>query len=611
MTYRRYFVAGVTILSGLLLIPATSDICSAQKPGAQDLPNRILVLDGSPVHDVGNLRVHATNVGFIGSLPGAVYPFSPAPSAEWPAHSRIEYLYGAGIWVGALVGGVPKVSTSLFEFEFRPAQQDPRDVVYYSAIGAANGHRRPSAEADDDGDGTLDEDPLDGFDNDLDGLVDEDFAAISDQMLVRRFRDDTPTASVVYPSHAPMHLDVREESYQFSHPDYDDFVGFTFLITNDGAETLTDVYVGVYADGDVGHRDTPNYYEDDATAFKDGLVVDHGVHGTQAYDFVYWYDVDGDAGQADGYCGFVMLDDVNVATYANFSCLTWCDPTNDFERYEAMSSGIIERDGTVPRDYRSLIAIGPFNEIAPGETIEVNFALVVTPRNDFANVTRAAEAYHGLWFDLDNNPATGIDGKEHQEHWYLPNENPVPIAITRFDARAIDARAVRIAWEILADEAIEGFEVLRATNGGTPRRLVPGLLAGSTREFVDESVTPGAYYEYVLLAHGASGSTFSSQRIGVDVPNVAMALGQNAPNPFTESTIIGIALPDRADIEVDVFDVAGRRVATLARGSRTGGEHELTWNGLDDAGNRVGAGVYFYRLKAGNETLTRKLVVMR
>ncbi len=613
MFNRRYPRIAVSFLAGLLLIPAATDVCSAQKRFPGDLPNRVLVLDGSPVHNVGNLRVHASNWGAIGSMPGAGQPFSNAPSAEWPAGSRVEYLFIAGLWVGGLINGVPSVTTAAFNTEFRPSSS-PLDVVYYSAFGASGGNRIPSANADDDNDGTLDEDFLDGFDNDLDGLVDEDFAGISDQMLARRFRDDDPSVFPIYPNHAPLHLAIVEESYQFSHADFDDFVGFTVKITNDGINTIEDVFVGLFADGDVGHRDIPDYWEDDATAFENDIVVDHGVHGTQAYDFTYWYDVDGDGGQAAGYCGIVMLDH-QAATYANFSGSASYedggDPTNDFERYELMSSQTIERDPTVPRDHRALVAIGPFETIAPGQTIEVNFALVVTPRDDFTNVERAATAYHGLWFDLDDNPATGVDGKEHQEHWYLPNDNPLPIAITNFDARVVDTRAVRIAWKTVADEAIEGFELLRATAGATLRSIMPGLLSPNTHEFVDVNVTPGERYEYVLVAHAVSGTTFQSQRAGVSVPNVAMSLRQNAPNPFAESTTIGIALPERSDVEVSIFDVSGKLVATITRGEREGGEHAFLWDGRDDAGRRVGAGVYFYRLKSGGETLTRKLVLMR
>ncbi|HEX5133714.1 MAG TPA: hypothetical protein VFX92_14665, partial [Candidatus Krumholzibacteria bacterium] len=425
-------IVGATARNVAPVFPVSKDGQGAQ---------RVFVLDGSPVQDVGNLWVHAPNWGLIGSMPTANYPFSNAPSAQWPGGTAIEYLFVAGLWVGGIVNGVPSVSTAAYQWEFRPSS-DPRDIVYESAFGNAGGNRVPSANADDDMDGMTNEDAQDGYDNDADGQIDEDYAAISDQMLSRIFRDDDPAQ--IYPDHRPLHLAVREESYQFSHFDYDDFVGFTFWITNDGDQTIENAYVSMFADGDVGNRNSPNYWNDDAAAYQADIPVDLGAQGVQTYDFAYWYDVDGDAGQAPGYCGIVILDhstdptgatapvSVGAVTYASFAGNATYedggDPTNDFERYELLSSQTIEGNSTVPSDLRTVIAVGPFAAIEPGETISFSCALVVTPRDDFTNVQRAAQAYNGLWFDLDNNPNTGVYGKEHQEHWYLPNNNPVPVA---------------------------------------------------------------------------------------------------------------------------------------------------------------------------------------
>ncbi len=612
------------------LIPISIGIVSAQtltKPKPGDLPHRILVLDGSPVHNVGELWSHASNWGQLGSMPGSGLPFSTAPSAEWPGGSKVEYLWVAGPWVGALINGVPAVSTAAYQTEFRPSSS-PLDIVYYSQFGAPGGKRIPSPNADDDGDGSLDEDVLDGFDNDLDGSIDEDYAAISDQMLSRRFRDDDPSVIPIYPDHVAQHLAIHSESYQFDDDDFDDFVGFTLTIKNDGDETLEDVYLGVFADGDVGHRDTPGYWGDDGTAFLNDLIVDHGPHGLKTYDFAYWYDFNADFGQAPGFCGIVVLDhpvdptgvdaptDVRIVTFQRFagnaSYEDGGDPTNDFERYELMSSEAFDPNADVNQDYRTLLAVGPFAEIAPGETIKFSFALVVTPRNDFVNVERAAVAFHGQWFDLDNDPQTGIDGKEHQEHWYLPTDNPVPIAFTHFAASVVDISTVSIEWQTNADEGIAGYELYRVAGADTePKQLTTGLIAGEQRQYLDKSVTPGVHYAYFLVAHGTSGSQYRSQAVDVTVPNATLALAQNAPNPFKSTTSIGISLPGRSDVRLTVYDVSGRRVATVASGARDAGEHHFEWNGTDDAGNRVGAGVYFYRLEAGKQTLTRKLVLMR
>jgi hypothetical protein len=586
-------------------------------------PLGIFVLDGSPVHDVGNLRVHASNWGLIGSMPGGGLPFSGAPSAEWPKGSDVEYLFAGGLWVGGLLDGVPHVSTSVYEFEFRPSQ-DVRDIVYESASGAAGGNRIPSAAADDDGDGALDEDRLNGYDDDADGMVDEDFAAISDQMLSRQFSDFEPSASQIYPQHVPLNLRVTEESYQFSDPDYDDFVGFTFTITNAGPDIIEDVYLGMFADGDVGPRSHLNYWTDDATGYQPAIPVNHGAHGVQLYDFPYWYDVDGDNLQATGYAGIVVLDhptdptgatapvQVGVSSLAVFSGTQSFedggDPTNDFERYQLMSSGVIEGPLVTPRDYRVLVSAGPIASVAPGETVKFSFALVVTPRADFTHVTRAAEAYHGRWFDLDGNPFTGVDGREHQENWYLP-ESPVPVAITSFDARGT-RNGVLLAWDLWSDEPIERLDILRAPKGGDLAALVSSLPADQ-REYTDRTAEPGLSYEYELVVHELDGGMIVSQRTGATMPQGGVALRAISPNPFTSETSVSFTMPARTNVDLVVYDVTGRRVATVFAGEKDAGDHAVRWNGVGDNGNKVSAGVYFCRIQAGKESRIRKMVVMR
>jgi len=92
----------------------------------------------------------------------------------------------------------------------------------------------------------------------------------------------------------------------------------------------------------------------------------------------------------------------------------------------------------------------------------------------------------------------------------------------------------------------------------------------------------------------------------------ALALGQNRPNPFRGETSIVFVVPgERANVELAVFDLAGRRVRTLVSGPVPGGVHEAVWAGVNDAGRRVASGIYFYRLKGEDRSLTRKLVLLR
>jgi hypothetical protein len=395
----------------------------------KDGPNRILVLDGSNVHNVGELQMHLGNWGAFGSYPGSANPFSEQPSAQWPAGSGVEYLYVAGLWIGALKAGVPAVTTSAYAAEFRPNQSEPRDIVYRTSEGQRGGSRAPALTADDDQDGEIDEDWLNGYDDDGDGQVDEDFAAVSKQMFACQYTDFGTASIQIYPNHNPLNLHVRQESYEWEEDRFDDFIGAVFYITNRGNDVLENMYIGFFADGDAGPRDVDNYYEDDGAALYRNPVVCTDL-GPVSLDIAFCYDVDGDEGQTLGYFGIMFLDHptdptgengpqrVGITTYANFSGSASYedggDPTNDFERYELMASETIERDATIPRDYRMLMVGGPFKEIPPDCTMKIQTCFVIGERTEGLeeNGSAAVLTFEGAWFNVDNNPLTGIAGRE-------------------------------------------------------------------------------------------------------------------------------------------------------------------------------------------------------
>jgi hypothetical protein len=95
-------------------------------------------------------------------------------------------------------------------------------------------------------------------------------------------------------------------------------------------------------------------------------------------------------------------------------------------------------------------------------------------------------------------------------------------------------------------------------------------------------------------------------------PSISFALGPNAPNPFGSSTVIRYTVPGRAGVSLRVYNTAGRLVRELAAGDRAEpGSHAVTWDGRDRSGRRVASGVYFYRLEAGENRATRKMLLLR
>jgi hypothetical protein len=96
-----------------------------------------------------------------------------------------------------------------------------------------------------------------------------------------------------------------------------------------------------------------------------------------------------------------------------------------------------------------------------------------------------------------------------------------------------------------------------------------------------------------------------------DGPTV-FALHPNVPNPFNPQTAITYDVPaGGVDVEIAIFDVAGRRVRTLVDEHRAAGTHSTRWNGEDQHGGRVASGVYFYRMRAGAFVETRKMVLLK
>ncbi len=88
-------------------------------------------------------------------------------------------------------------------------------------------------------------------------------------------------------------------------------------------------------------------------------------------------------------------------------------------------------------------------------------------------------------------------------------------------------------------------------------------------------------------------------------------LGRNFPNPFNPKTTLRFALPTSGEVDLGVYDVRGRRVATLVSGHMDAGYHELDWLGTDAAGRPVSSGIYFSRIAYDGQVLTRKMVMLK
>jgi hypothetical protein len=109
---------------------------------------------------------------------------------------------------------------------------------------------------------------------------------------------------------------------------------------------------------------------------------------------------------------------------------------------------------------------------------------------------------------------------------------------------------------------------------------------------------------------GTGESRWGSDWYAIDDVEIALPddyiLGQNYPNPFNTTTGISFELPAAGDVRLDVYNLAGQVVGSLADSYYDAGSHTVVW---DASG--MASGVYFYRLTAGGKTFTKRMTLLK
>ncbi|MBN2564581.1 MAG: carboxypeptidase regulatory-like domain-containing protein [Candidatus Eisenbacteria bacterium] len=169
-----------------------------------------------------------------------------------------------------------------------------------------------------------------------------------------------------------------------------------------------------------------------------------------------------------------------------------------------------------------------------------------------------------------------------------------------------------------------------STNGGSSwTRLASysGLLsewAEVTLDISDYVGTSGFKVRFILDSDGwiqKDGWYVDDVHVFADQPETGVEEGElildgpavsNFPNPFNPRTTVRFDVPSRAAVGLRVYDVSGRLVRTLVNaGAHDPGRFSVEWNGTDERGTPVAAGVYFALLSVGDETVSGKMVLLK
>ena len=147
---------------------------------------------------------------------------------------------------------------------------------------------------------------------------------------------------------------------------------------------------------------------------------------------------------------------------------------------------------------------------------------------------------------------------------------------------------------------------------------VPGP-SGASEACTVSGLEAGVTYYFAIKAVDASGNwSEMSNIISGRIPEISgqpatltLSFSAPRPNPARELTSFRLALPAAAPVQVDIFDVAGRRVRRLAQSDFASGLVDLAFDLRDDTGARLARGVYLVRARLGETVFTRRLVVAR
>lgn len=147
------------------------------------------------------------------------------------------------------------------------------------------------------------------------------------------------------------------------------------------------------------------------------------------------------------------------------------------------------------------------------------------------------------------------------------------------------------------------------------------LVPGNNFVFMSmSSLSDGFMVENVVIRLHFAGSTVLLKRLSQppEVPPNALpglienfVLSGNFPNPFNPSTTIDFQIPKDSRVTITVFNSNGQLIRTLADGNLQAGAHRVQWDGLDDQGNHVAAGIYLCRMKAGDFMDTKRMIMVK
>lgn len=466
------------IVKVYLIILFCSFLATAQQN--PDQLNKNLTDDNSKYTSAGNIGLTITNFGTYGHG-FALWP--QQPSCEYPIGSGIEHIFDGGLWIGAFTANDSLLS----------GKQGP--FVTTGAVDAASVSSR--------GGGFEYTNAVDDIVIERSSLLDSKVYspnAVSHQDFVMTYSDTSKTLAggEIIPDHNPIGVVIHHEVYNWNLSFANNFVIMNYWIKNVTNKYLDSVFVGLWTDAVVRNTNI-------TSPRSGGTFFDKGGDGySSEYKIAYEFDATGDIGFTDSYVGFQFLgasvnfDSVNFVSwqFRNTTDPNLFAPQTDVERYRKLEGyfggnnrfpwNIAPAVLRTPSNRSVLISAGPFRKIAPGDSINIVFAIVTAKKygtdpaaldtdeqktNLFTSAEWALRAYYGEDRNrngiLDADEDLDGDGKITRYILPTPPQNPKVKVIPESQKATIywDRRAEVSVDPITGEKDFEGYRLYRTMTG--------------------------------------------------------------------------------------------------------------------------------------------------
>jgi hypothetical protein len=330
-----------------------------------------------------------------------------------------------------------------------------------------------------------------------------------------------------------------------------------------------------------------------------------------ATDFSRDYSAVGDGSSADGSAGEVTMS-VNftdeTGEVAAGQAVSWAITNNGSETVYVLGEGEVAGGGSLT----VAVATGATGSSAISLDAEGGKLAGTTSIAVVASVTAAN--------------SEGVD-KNLSVTFAATWDVPVAAELASFAGAVTPDDGVLLQWSVASQSNNLGWEVYRSTDDVAFEKVGDLVVGdGTSDEFKSYSFTDGElpaadvlyYYLKQVDLDGTSARSsvievvLSATAVSQQALPTASALQQNYPNPFNPETTISFDLSAESVVKLTVYSMTGQVVRTLVDGKAlSAGQYKSVWDGRDENGAKVGSGVYFYQLNAGDFTAKKKMTLLQ